>query len=164
MRRGEGARPTGYELPELAARPGAEPDQVYKRSRLTEMLAKCDYVVLAVPYTSATHHLIGQAALDAMKPTAVLINVARGAVVDEAALIHALREGWIAGAALDVFEQEPLPADSPLWALDNVIISPHIAGFTPHYDDRATALFAENLRRYLAGDPMLNQVEREREY
>jgi len=104
MRRGEGARPTGYELPELAARPGAEPDQVYERSRLTEMLARCDYVVLAVPYTSATHHLIDQAALDAMKPTAVLINVARGAVVDEAALIHALREGGIAGAALDVLQ------------------------------------------------------------
>jgi D-2-hydroxyacid dehydrogenase (NADP+) len=99
-----------------------------------------------------------------MKPTALLVNVARGAVVDEAALILALREGWIAGAALDVFEQEPLPANSLLWKMENVIISPHISGFTPHYDERATALFAENLRRYLAGEPLLNRVEREREY
>jgi D-2-hydroxyacid dehydrogenase (NADP+) len=99
-----------------------------------------------------------------MKPSAVLVNIARGAVVDEAALIRALHEGWIAGAALDVFEQEPLSGDSPLWEMDNVIISPHVAGFTPHYDDRATALFADNLRRYLAGEPLLNQVDRGREY
>ena len=78
--------------------------------------------------------------------------------------MYALRVGWIAGAALDVFEQEPLPDDSPLWKMDNVIISPHVAGFTPHYDDRATTLFAENLRRYLGGEPLLNQVERGREY
>jgi phosphoglycerate dehydrogenase-like enzyme len=128
------------------------------------MLPECDYVVLTVPYTSATHHLLDRQALRLMKPTSVLINVARGAVVDEAALVHALREGWIAGAALDVFEEEPLPDDSPLWKMDNVIISPHVAGFTPHYDDRATALFAENLRRYLGGEPLLNQVERGREY
>jgi phosphoglycerate dehydrogenase-like enzyme len=94
----------------------------------------------------------------------VLINVARGSLVDEAALVRALREGWIAGAGLDVFEQEPLPEDSLLWAMENVILSPHVAGFTPYYDDRATALFAENLRRYLAGQPLLNQVERAREY
>jgi phosphoglycerate dehydrogenase-like enzyme len=162
LRRGGTAGPESYELSELAS--GDEPDRLYTPNQLTEMLPECDYVVLAVPYTSTTHHLIGQAALHAMKPTAVLINVARGAVVDEAALIRALREGRIAGAALDVFEQEPLPADSPLWTLEDVVISPHVAGFTPHYDDRATALFAENLRRYLAGEPLLNQVERGREY
>jgi phosphoglycerate dehydrogenase-like enzyme len=162
LRRGGAGGPASYELSGLAG--GDEPDRLYTPDQLTEMLPECDYVVLAVPYTSATHHLIDQAALHAMKPTAVLINIARGAVVDEAALIRALREGWIAGAALDVFEQEPLPADSPLWTLEDVIISPHVAGFTPHYDDRATALFAENLRRYLAGEPLLNQVERGREY
>ena len=151
-----------YELPALAG--GDEPDRLYSSDQLLEMLPECDYVVLTVPYTSATHHLIDRRALRAMKPTAVLINVARGAVVDEAALVYALREGWIAGAALDVFEREPLPDDSPLWKMDNVIISPHVAGFTPHYDDRATALFAENLRRYLGGEPLLNQVERGREY
>jgi phosphoglycerate dehydrogenase-like enzyme len=131
---------------------------------LFDTLAECDYVVLAAPYTSATHHLIDQAALQAMKPSAVLINIARGAIVDELALVRALREGWIAGAALDVFEKEPLPHDSPLWEMDNVIISPHVAGFTPHYDDRATALFAENLGRYVSGEPLLNRVDREREY
>jgi phosphoglycerate dehydrogenase-like enzyme len=164
LHRGGSAGPPGYELPELVGQPGTEPDRLYTPDQLTQMLAECDYVVLAVPHTSATHHLIDQMALRAMKPTAVLVNVARGAVVDEAAVIHALREGWIAGAALDVFEQEPLPADSPLWKMENVVISPHVAGFTPHYDERATALFAENLRRYLAGEPLLNQVERGREY
>jgi D-2-hydroxyacid dehydrogenase (NADP+) len=99
-----------------------------------------------------------------MRPTAVLINVARGSVVDEAALVRGLRQGWIAGAALDVFEEEPLPASSPLWKMENVIISPHVAGFTSHYDDRAVALFAENLRRYLAGESLLNRVDRERQY
>ncbi|MEJ2558492.1 MAG: D-2-hydroxyacid dehydrogenase [Anaerolineae bacterium] len=158
------ARVPGYELPELAGQPGTEPDRLYTPDQLAQILAECDYVLLAVPHTSATHHLMNQTALRAMKPTAVLVNVARGAVVDEAALVHALREGWIAGAALDVFEQEPLPADSPLWKMDNVVISPHVAGFTPHYDKRATALFGENLRRYLDGEPLLNRVERGREY
>jgi phosphoglycerate dehydrogenase-like enzyme len=164
VHRGGSAGSPGYELPELAGQPGAEPDRLYTPDQLAQMLAECDYVVLAVPHTSATHHLMDQTTLRAMKPTALLVNVARGAVVDEAALILALREGWIAGAALDVFEQEPLPANSPLWKMENVIISPHISGFTPHYDERATALFAENLRRYLAGEPLLNRVEREREY
>lgn len=164
LRRGGKAGSSGYELPELAGHPDAKPDKLFGPDQLHEMLAESDYVVLAVPYTSATHYLIDQAALQAMKPTAVLINVARGAVVNEAALIQALQEKRIAGAALDVFEEEPLPASSPLWALDNVIISPHVSGFTVHYDDRATALFAENIRRYLAGEPLLNQVEREREY
>ena len=153
-----------FELPELAGRPGAEPDLIFTPDRLAEMLPACDYVVLALPHTPATYHFIDEAALRAMKPSALLVNIGRGALVDEAALARALREGWIAGAALDVFEQEPLPADSPLWKMDNVIISPHIAGFTPHYDERATALFAENLRRYLAGDPLLNQIERGRGY
>ncbi len=163
-RGGRTDRPPEFELPELAGRPGAEPDLVFTPDRLAEMLPECDYVVLALPHTPATYHFIDEAALRAMKPSALLINIGRGALVDETALARALREGWIAGAAMDVFEQEPLPADSPLWKMDNVIISPHIAGFTPHYDERATTLFAENLRRYLAGDPLLNQVERGRGY
>jgi phosphoglycerate dehydrogenase-like enzyme len=99
-----------------------------------------------------------------MKPSAYLVNIARGPIVDEAALAQALRRGWIAGAGLDVFEQEPLPADSPLWALENVLISPHVAGFTPRYDERATALFAENLDRYLSDKPLLNLVDKARGY
>jgi phosphoglycerate dehydrogenase-like enzyme len=165
LRRAVGVdQPPEYELPELAGRPGAEPDLMLTPDRLAEMLAASDYVVLALPHTPATHHFIDEAALRAMKPSALLVNIGRGALVDEVALVRALREGWIAGAALDVFEQEPLPADSPLWKMDNVIISPHIAGFTPRYDERAAALFAENLHRYLAGEPLLNQVERGRGY
>jgi phosphoglycerate dehydrogenase-like enzyme len=116
--------------------------------------------------TPATHHLLGAAAFAAMKPTAYFCNLARGGLVDEAALIRALRERQIAGAGLDVFETEPLPADSPLWQFepDRLIISPHVSGYSPLYDERASDLFAENLRRYLAGEPLLNLVERERGY
>jgi phosphoglycerate dehydrogenase-like enzyme len=103
--------------------------------------------------------LIDGAALDAMRPGAVLINVARGDLVDEAALIGALQSGRLGGAAVDVFAQEPLPADSPLWGMPNVILTPHIAGLTPHYNGRAMSLFAENLRRYLTGQPLLNAVD-----
>jgi phosphoglycerate dehydrogenase-like enzyme len=99
-----------------------------------------------------------------MKPTAYLVNIARGSLVDEAALVRALREGWIAGAGLDVFEQEPLPGDSPLWDLENALISPHVAGFTPHYDERVTALFAQNLALYIAGEPLLNQLDKSQGY
>jgi len=120
--------------------------------------------VVALPLTSSTFHYVGEAELRAMKSSAFLINISRGAVVDEAVLIQALREGWIAGAGLDVFEQEPLPADSPLWNLENALISPHVAGFTPHYDERAVALFARNLARYAAGEPLLNTVDKARGY
>jgi phosphoglycerate dehydrogenase-like enzyme len=99
-----------------------------------------------------------------MKSDAVLINIARGGVVDEAALIEARRAGTIRGAALDVFAEEPLPASSPLWTLPNVILSPHVSGFTLDYDERAMALFAENLRRYAAGEPLLNVVDVARGY
>jgi phosphoglycerate dehydrogenase-like enzyme len=110
--------------------------------------------------------MFGAEAFACMKQTAFFFNLGRGAVVDETALLDALRQGQIAGAGLDVFETEPLPPASPLWQLDaeRVIISPHVAGFSPKYDERASDLFAENLRRYLAGKPLLNLVERERSY
>jgi D-2-hydroxyacid dehydrogenase (NADP+) len=117
-------------------------------------------VVVALPLTAATTHFVDEAAFRAMKPTAYLVNIARGPIVDQAALVAALREGWIAGAGLDVFDQEPLPRESPLWELENALISPHVAGFSPRYDDRAATLFAENLRRYLAHEPLLNLVDR----
>jgi len=120
--------------------------------------------VIAAPLTPETRSLLGAAEFQAMKREAVIINVARGGVIDEAALIDALRTRVIGGAALDVFEQEPLPADSPLWQLPNVILSPHVYGFTPHYDERALALFEENLRRYVAGEPLLNVVDVQRGY
>ena len=154
----------GYTIPGVGDPQGTVPQRFYRLGQLRQMLIECDYVVLAVPLTAATRHLIGPEELRAMKPSAFLINVARGDVVDEPALIQALQEGWIAGAGLDVFAQEPLPADSSLWGLENVILSPHIAGFTPHYNDRAADVFAKNLRRYLAGKPLLNQVDPEQGY
>jgi len=164
LRRSAGRAEQGYAVPGTGDPDGTIPERFYPPEALHEMLAECDYVVVALPLTPDTHHLIAEAELRAMKPSAYLVNIARGAIVDEAALVRALREGWIGGAGLDVFEQEPLPADSPLWALENVLLSPHVAGFTPHYDRRAAALFAENLRRYLAGEPLLNLVDRARGY
>ncbi len=108
-------------------------DQLYPSSRLREMLGESDYVVLAVPLTAQTRRLIGEAELRAMRPHAYLVNIARGHVVDEKMLIRALQEGWIGGAGLDVAEEEPLPQDSPLYSLPNVILTPHISGVSVHY-------------------------------
>jgi phosphoglycerate dehydrogenase-like enzyme len=141
---------------------GALPDALYgpDASALREMLAQCDYVVLAVPLTSETRGMIGEAELRAMKPTAYLVNIARGEVCDEVALVCALQDKWIAGAGLDVFAEEPLPRDSPLWTLPNVILTPHISGFSPNYEQRAVDVFCENLRRYIDDQPLLNVVDR----
>lgn len=143
---------------------GVLPDRIYPGEATRSMLAECDYVVLTLPLTEKTHHIFDENMFKEMKSTAYLVNIGRGGLVNESDLIKALKKGWIAGAGLDVFETEPLPDDSPLWALDNVILTPHVSGFTPFYDDRVTDLFAENLRRYLAGEPLLNLVNRERGY
>ena len=164
LRRSAGRAKQGYASERTGDAAGAVPTRLYAPEALHEMLPECDYVVIAVPLTPETVHLIGPAELKAMKPSAYLVNIARGPIVDETALVQALDQGWIAGAGLDVFEQEPLPADSPLWNLENVLISPHVAGFTPRYDERATALFAENLGRYLSGEPLLNLVDKARGY
>jgi phosphoglycerate dehydrogenase-like enzyme len=139
-------------------------DQSYPPQRLREMLSQSDYVVVVVPLTASTEHLIGEEELRAMKSTAYLVNVARGRVVDEQALIRALREGWIGGAGLDVTETEPLPSHSPLYGLPNVILTPHIAGVSVHYEKRLAELFANNLRRYRAGQPLINRFDAERGY
>jgi phosphoglycerate dehydrogenase-like enzyme len=139
-------------------------DQSYPPDRLHEMLSTCDYIVLAVPLTPETEHMIGEAELRAMKPTTYLVNIARGHVIDEVALIKALREGWIAGAGLDVAETEPLPSHSPLYGMPNVILTPHIAGVSVHYEQRLAQLFADNLQRYRAGQPLLNRFEPARGY
>jgi len=145
--------------------PGEGPvDEMLPPSDLPYLLAESDYVVLALPLTDESRHLIGEAQLRAMKPSAVLINIARGPIVDEPALIRALKERWIAGAALDVFEREPLPSESELWGLDNVLVTPHISGGTPRYMDRAVDLFCDNLRLYLAGEPLRNVVDPTRGY
>jgi len=139
-------------------------DQMYGPEGLHELLGASDWVVLAAALTAETRHLIGEAELRAMKPSAYLINIARGGMIDEASLIRALEEGWIAGAGLDVFEQEPLGTDSPLWDMRNVVLTPHFAGATPHYTDRVIDIFTENLRRYGRGEPLLNQVDKTRGY
>ncbi len=139
-------------------------DESYAPERLKELLGQCDYLVLAVPLTAETEHFIGEAELRAMKPNAYLVNIARGHVIEEQALIRALREGWIAGAGLDVAEIEPLPSNSPLYGLPNVILTPHIAGVSVHYEKRLAELFAENLRRYRQGEPLANRFDPERGY
>jgi phosphoglycerate dehydrogenase-like enzyme len=139
-------------------------DRVYPRDRLPELLAESDFVVLALPLTKETKGMVGEKELRGMKPSAYLINVARGAIVDEGALLRALEEKWISGAGLDVFIQEPLPPESKFYELPNVIFSPHISGDMPEYELRATEVFCENLRRYLAGEPFLHEVDKEKEY
>jgi phosphoglycerate dehydrogenase-like enzyme len=164
LQRGDAPADHGYTIPGVGDPQGTLPESFCRPDELRAMLAECDYVVLAVPLTEATRNLVGADELRAMKPSAFLVNVARGGIVDEPALIQALQEGWIGGAGLDVFAQEPLPADSPLWSGENVILTPHIAGITPHYNDRAADVFAENLRRYLAGEPLFNRVDPEKGY
>jgi len=155
---------TGYSEPGVGDPQATIPETIYPSDQLLTMLPRCDYVVALVPLTPNTRHLFNQQAFAAMKPSAFFFNLGRGPVVDESALIDALNQQTVAGAGLDVFETEPLPANSPLWQLDNLIISPHVSGFSPKYDDRASNLFAENLERYLNNKPLLNLVEREKGY
>ena len=121
-------------------------------------------MVITLPRTAKTRGMIGAKELAVLKPTAYLVDISRGEIVDHNTLIPLLREHKIGGAALDVFPVEPLPADSPLWKLPNVILSPHIAGFSPHYDERAAVLFTTNLQRYLDELPLYNHLDLELEY
>lgn len=140
------------------------PDALYPPEALPRLLAESDHVCIALPSTPQTYHLFDAAMLAHLKSTAYLYNIARGKIVDEAALIAVLQAGRLAGAGLDVFETEPLPADSPLWKMENVILTPHVAGLTPHYFARAAALFAANLKRYLDGLPLQNRYDPQRGY
>jgi phosphoglycerate dehydrogenase-like enzyme len=139
-------------------------ERILPASRLDEALAEADFVVLAAPETPETHHLIGARQLQAMKPTSYLVNVARGSLVDEAALAKALGCGSIAGAALDVTEQEPLPAESPLWRMENVLLTPHISAASELLWDRQTELLLENLERWFSGRELRNLVDFKRGY
>ncbi len=139
-------------------------DRLYPPERLLDMLPECDFVVLTLPLTSQTRGMIGRPELEAMKSSSVLINIARGAVIQEQVLIQALQEGWIRGAALDVFEQEPLPEASPLWGMENVLVSPHCADNTRAMEPLQGRLFVENLGRYLAGEHLLNIVDKKAGY
>ena len=155
---------TGYIIPGLGDPSGDLFHRLYPPQALRSMMKECDFVVVTVPLTPETRSMIGAAELAVMKPSAFLIHIARGGVVDQNALISALQERKIAGAALDVFPEEPLPSNNPLWRLNNVLLSPHIAGISDRYDDRALYLFIENMKRYLSGAELLNQVDLQRGY
>jgi phosphoglycerate dehydrogenase-like enzyme len=137
-------------------------DRVYGRDELLAAVRDLDYLVALTPYSPATRHIVNAAIFSAMKPTSYFINLARGGVVDEQALIKALENDQIAGAALDVFNDEPLPEDHPLWSMKNVIVTAHLGGFYDGYADRALPVVEENIRRFLAGDltNMINVVRR----
>ena len=158
------ARAVGLRVLGVSRRGAAVPGvaRVHPTRELRRALAAADWVFLTVPLTPATRGLLGARELAAMKPTAWLLNVARGAVVDEAALVDALRRRAIGGAVLDVFTTEPLPADHPLWGLDNAVITPHISG--PSTPDEIAPVFADNLARFLAGRRLRHVVDRARGY
>src|SRR5580704_5871307 len=142
--------------------PGADPnvDQFYKPEDLMEMLGRCDYVVVSLPLTPETHHMISDAQFAAMKPTAVVINVGRGPVIDEAAMVRALTAKRIKGAGLDVFEVEPLPPGDPMYKLENVLLSPHCADHTKEWLNQAMRFFLEQDRRFANGEPLENVVNK----
>lgn len=155
---------TGYMVNDSGDPGGDLVHRLYPAQAVGSMLKESDFVVVCVPLTRGTSNLIAAKQLAVMKPTAFLVDVSRGGVINHDDLIAALQEENIAGAALDVFPEEPLPADSPLWGLPNVILTPHIAGVSPHYNQRAVTLFVENLNRYLDGQLLLNQIDLQRGY
>lgn len=145
---------------------GADPlvAQVFSPERRLEMISRCDYVVVAMPLTAETRGIIGVAEFAAMKPSAVVINVGRGPVIDEAAMVSALLNGTIKGAALDVFDHEPLPAGHPFYKLENVLLSPHCADHTPDWLDNAMKFFIEQYKRFGEGKALLNVVDKKLGY
>jgi phosphoglycerate dehydrogenase-like enzyme len=155
---------TGYAQEGLGDPGGDLVNRLYPPEALRSMLKECDFVVVTLPRTSETRGFMGANELAALKPSAYLVDISRGEIIDHNALIPLMKERKIAGAALDVFPVEPLPGDSPLWKLPNVIITPHIAGFSPHYDERAAELFIQNLRRYIEELPLYNRLDLTLEY
>jgi phosphoglycerate dehydrogenase-like enzyme len=139
-------------------------EEVWQTDRLHDLLTASDVVVVAAPYTRETHHLLSTAEFAAMKPNAYLIVVSRGGIVDEAALAAAMQSGHLAGAGIDVTEQEPLPKDSPLWDLPNVIITPHLAGSSYQKERRCVEVLRENLLRSSRGEPLINLVDKRAGY
>jgi phosphoglycerate dehydrogenase-like enzyme len=159
-RAGVRPRPDTFVLPGTGDPEGALPDRVFAAGQEREFLAGLDYLVLALPHTRQSDGLVGEAELRALPRTAFVLNPARGPIIQEAALLRALGEGWIAGAALDTHFAYPLPPEHPLWRLPNVILTPHISGADRGRDfpRRMGALFAENVSRYLDGRPLLNEL------
>jgi glyoxylate/hydroxypyruvate reductase len=157
--RGLGMRVSGVTQ---SGKKASDVERVYRARDIKTALPAADFVVLTVPLTPATRHLVGAPELAVMKPSAWLVNIARGPIVDEAALVQALSAKRLAGAVLDVFDEEPLPPGHPLWTLDNVVITPHISG--PSTPGEIAPIFNDNLRRYLSGRPLRFQVDRKRGY
>jgi len=139
-------------------------NRLYPMEALHSLLAESDFVVLTLPLTESTQHVIDADAIDAMKESAYLINVGRGGLIDQEALVQALKTKKIAGAALDVFKEEPLPEDNPLWEMENVILSPHVSGLSRHLDEETLSLFIENLNRFLVELPLHNVIDPHRGY
>jgi phosphoglycerate dehydrogenase-like enzyme len=162
----ETVRPLGARILALRRTAAADPlaDAVYDPSRRLEMLHACDDLVVAAPLTPETRGLLGPEELAALKPSAVVVNVGRGPVIDEAALVEALSAGRLRGAALDVFEREPLPTDHALFALPNVLLSPHCADHVAGWRESSVALFLDNLERFRRGEPVRNLVDKRRGY
>ena len=143
---------------------GSLAERVFSASQLAAALPGADYVILTAPETPETHQLMGAKQLAAMKPTAILVNVARGSLVDQVALVAALERRSIGGAALDVASPEPLPPENPLWSLENVLITPHTSGISERIWPRETELLIDNLERWFRGEPLRNRVDLERGY
>jgi len=139
-------------------------DRLYPIQALHSLLKVSDFVVVTLPLTDSTRHILDAAAFEAMKPTAYLVNVGRGELIDQSAMVNALKTKQFAGAALDVFKEEPLPENSPLWEMDNLILTPHISGLSRHLPEETLSLFIENLNRYMANLPLVNLVDVERGY
>ena len=164
------ARPFGMRIVGLKRDPsnrhddGVTVDELLGLDALDDVLPRADHVCVTVPLTRETHRLIDVRRIARLRAGAYLYNISRGAVIDEPALVDALRAGKLAGAGLDVFEEEPLPATSPLWEMENVILTPHVSGMTPLYYQRTAALFAENLDRFLSGQPLENRFDPARGY
>jgi phosphoglycerate dehydrogenase-like enzyme len=152
---------TAYRVPGTGDPDGSIPERIVAEAALVEVAAEADVLVVTMPLTDASRGIVGRGVLAALPPHAWLINVSRGALVDEPALLEALRTGRLAGAVLDVFGEEPLPPDSPWWDAPNVIVTPHASGHTLAFFD---GLVVENVRRYLVGEPLLNPVDPERGY
>jgi phosphoglycerate dehydrogenase-like enzyme len=147
-----------------AAEPVPHVDEVLPPDRTDDLLRQADFVVALLPLTPETRGRMGEREFRLMKPSAFFINVSRGPIVQEPALVRALREGWIAGAGLDVFDAEPLPADHPLYDFPQVIITPHVSGITPKFFERIAAIFAANITRYVKGEPLANVIDVARGY
>lgn len=144
--------------------PPAGVRRLYNADRLLHAVAEADYVVVALPETESTRGLVDEACFSRMKETAFLVNIARGPIVNETDLVRALQKKRIAGAGLDVFEEEPLPDSSPLWDMPNVVFAPHSAGYSPEGRGNILRIFKENLRRFLAEEPLMNVVDKEKGY